>query len=378
MNLRHPAHLFEPLELLDGLERAIELGHVSKHKHPSWDLVLYNYTQACVYDKAWANLFNIISRGLVLTEAGGLVATPFPKFFNLGELGAGVPSEPFEAFEKMDGSLGIIFYYRGKWFVCTRGSFVSEQARWAQKFLNSSDLSPLTKGTTYLVEILYPENRIVIDYRGCSGLVLLAAYDAEGYELSYREIRDVASSLPWTVPVKFEFETVADAVAASEKLDKNEEGFVIRFTNGYRIKIKGAEYLRIHKAISRLTPLAVWEMLEAGDDCQEMRKNLPEEFWADFDTILNILETKAARLVYSVVKAHAATSFLSDKELGLRLDTFDPGIARLLFPFRKKHGNILGDARIRKTLFKDLRPDNNRLEGYVPTSSMARQQSLEE
>ena len=59
-------------------------------------------------------------------------ATPFPKLFNYGEFGIALPDAPFEVFDKLDGSLGIVFHDGARWRVVTKGAFDSAQARWAQ------------------------------------------------------------------------------------------------------------------------------------------------------------------------------------------------------------------------------------------------------
>ncbi len=111
------------------------------------------------------------------------VATPFPKFFNVGEKRGTVPDLPFEVYEKLDGSLIIAFYHAGRWRTATKGAFDSPQAVWAQGRLDATDLIALVPGTTYLFEAVYPENRIVVRYAE-PALVLLAAYDADGRELT--------------------------------------------------------------------------------------------------------------------------------------------------------------------------------------------------
>jgi hypothetical protein len=40
------------------------------------------------------------------------------------------------------------------------------------------------------------------------------------------------------------------------------EGFVVRFSNGERMKIKGEEYLRLHKIMTNLSTTGVWEVLK--------------------------------------------------------------------------------------------------------------------
>ena len=81
---------------------------VMVQKHPHADLFIYNYTNKAQYDRIW-NEITLMCRGLILDAGLHIVARPFKKFFNLEELPADeIPDEPFEAYEKIDGSLGIL------------------------------------------------------------------------------------------------------------------------------------------------------------------------------------------------------------------------------------------------------------------------------
>ena len=59
----------------------------------------------------------------------------------------------------------------------------------------------------------------------------------------------------------------------------NEEGFVVRFSNGDRMKIKGEEYLRLHKIMTNLSTTSVWEVLSNGDNIDNLLKDVPDEFY---------------------------------------------------------------------------------------------------
>src|SRR5271166_2814772 len=78
-------------------------------------LSLYCYSRRAVYEKLWTPAA-LMARGLILDrEDRALVATPFPKFFNVGEHQGAIPDLPFETLEKVDGSLIIIYWHRGEW-----------------------------------------------------------------------------------------------------------------------------------------------------------------------------------------------------------------------------------------------------------------------
>ncbi len=63
------------------------------------------------------------------------------------------------------------------------------------------------------------------------------------------------------------------------KIEQNHEGFVIRFSNGDRMKIKGEEYLRLHKVMTEVSTTSVWEVLSSGGSMDELLKNVPDEFY---------------------------------------------------------------------------------------------------
>ena len=124
----------------------------------------------------------------------------------------------------MDGSLGILVPTPGGYEIATRGSFSSDQARhatkvWRERYAGTE----VRPGVTYLFEIVYPGNRIVVDYGDLDDLVLLG-----GVEI--RTGRPVAAAdLPWTGPkvATFDFPTLGEALAAPPRAGA--EGFVLRF-----------------------------------------------------------------------------------------------------------------------------------------------------
>jgi RNA ligase len=366
----HPARSMTFKELTEGLAEAKAARIVSEQADDT-GLRLYCYTKSAVYDRNWTP-FSLMARGLILdVNAGKVVATPFPKFFNLGERGnESIPDLPFETFEKVDGSLIIIFWHGGRWRTATKGSLRSEQAVWAQTALANADLTQLDPGTTYLAEAVYPQNRIVIRYEE-TGLVLLAAYREDGSELAYDDLMEVGARLGWRVATRHAYSSVSDLIAHTSTLPATEEGFVIRFADGQRLKVKGEEYRRIHALISRCTPLAMWDAMLAGDDMANIRRDLPEEFWTDFDAITGILHQQLTGLISRVQDEARAVAHLSDKDVGLRLAEFPEPVRGLIFPYRKNGGDLLS-GRTRQALFKTIRPNGNELEGYVPSYAMTR------
>ena len=94
-------------------------GLLYKQTHPTLPLTIWNYTPAVQYGEKWDDV-TLQCRGLVTGTEGNVVARPFKKFFNLEE-NKHTPTSEFEVFDKMDGSLGIMFKYNGEMVCATRG-----------------------------------------------------------------------------------------------------------------------------------------------------------------------------------------------------------------------------------------------------------------
>ena len=184
--------------MLEILEKYYTDGLLHKQTHPTKDLTIWNYSPKVQYEKLWDDI-TLQCRGLVTNSKGDIVARPFKKFFNYEEhKPEDIPNENYIVYEKMDGSLGILFNYENEWILATRGSFTSPQAIKGKEILDRHDISAWRKDNTYLFEIIYPENRIVVDYKGEEKLVVLGAFHTETGE----EIPD--SSLFWTQDSGFE------------------------------------------------------------------------------------------------------------------------------------------------------------------------------
>lgn len=265
----------------DQLSAAIEAKHVRQQVHPTEPLAILNYTEACVYEDGW-NPTTLACRGLIYnTDSREVVARPFAKFFNYGQTGAAeIPLDAeVSVTDKADGSLGILYPLpSGGWAVATRGSFTSDQAVFATaRFENnySATASP-GRGWTLLFEIIYPENRIVLDYGDTRDLYLLGAVNIETGSILEP---DWFNSYDWPGPKveSFGYPTLADALAAEPRA--NAEGLVIRRrSTGEMVKLKQEDYVALHKIVTGLSARTVWQHLVNGLPIEELIKPLPDEF----------------------------------------------------------------------------------------------------
>ena len=314
---------------------------VTVNKHPEADIFIYNYTAKVQYGKLW-NEVTLQTRGLILDANMNVVARPFGKFFNLEEHSPEeLPQLPFDVFEKMDGSLGILYWIDDKPFIATRGSFESDQAIKATEILYrlySHTFTYLDKSSTYLFEIIYPQNRIVVDYGDIEDLYLLSRIcNTTGKDLP------IFDNIGFPIVKKYDGINNLEVLRAIE-LD-NKEGFVIRFANGFRVKMKFADYVRLHRVITNVSNVTIWEYLSEEKDFDELMEKVPDEFYdwvkkiqADLTNEFNCILTECK----SVFK-----KFESRKEAAMYFKT--QKYPSILF-------SMLDDRIVDKDIWKFIRP----------------------
>jgi len=387
--IQHPARTTPFEELKEGLFAEIEKDNINVSYHREFpNLAIFKYSLNCVFERNW-NKFTLMARGLILDlEAEVVVATPFVKFFNYGEIESGsfsVIEQLFTVTEKVDGSLGIMFFYDGEWRISTAGGFDSEQAHWAMKWMKMfMPLDKIDKTNTYLFEIIYPTNKIVVQY-DYEGLVLLGIIDSYGLEYDVDQLSREASYLNTRCAKIYDFDDMDSILKKAEVLDLSEEGYVIRFKSGIRLKIKGDEYVRVHKIISHATPLAIWDTMLRGDGLNEVRKEMPEEMQKDFDIIVSIFESKLAAFIAEVEDLTENMKSKSDKELGLFMQQHREAFTSCKFKTSKGYIFTMRTGRffdklndfdpksiMRRKVFNAFKPKANYLEGYTPSSAMNR------
>jgi RNA ligase len=290
------------------LQQMLDERLVIVQKHPAAELFIYNYTNKAQYERVW-NEITLQSRGLILDADLNVVARPFKKFFNLEELPQGeIPDEPFEAYEKIDGSLGILYWLNNIPYIATRGSFISDQALHATKILHEKypqTFDKIDRNATYLFEIIYPGNKIVVDYGDKDDLVLLAVINnATGDDLPLPDIG---------FPIVKKYDGINDLNLLKTLEEGNKEGFVIRFKSGLRVKVKFTEYLRLHRIITGVSNLVIWEHLSEGRSFDDLLEKVPDEFYEWVKKTSNDLTAQ-----YNAILTESQNSF---KQLNTRKET---------------------------------------------------------
>jgi hypothetical protein len=210
-------------------------------------------------------------RGLVLDTNNNwaLVARAFTRFFNLGEHRPeqdGFIWPGSIATDKEDGSLILVYHWKGEWHVNTRGSFGDGLV--GDSIFTWRDLLVMAMGDdwtdgldpsiTYVGEICSMYNKVVRTYKK-PVFFLLSAFWGE-IELDHEQILDIGICHAqdrdenqvgsFVVPFLHIFNSEREVEKFIEKSgtdDPTFEGIVLRDVNNMRIKVKTPEYVALHR-----------------------------------------------------------------------------------------------------------------------------------
>ena len=270
------------------LKKYFELMHeglVYIKRHPQYPLFLLNYTPRTQYRQKWCKEL-VHARGLVVGEDGKILARPLPKFFNHYEINdlEELQDEEYEVYEKFDGSLVIMFHYENQPIFCTRGSFISEQAVkgyeiFRAKYKNIS----INKEYTYCFEVIYPQNKIVVNYDDLEDLFLISiTHTSSGKEINI----DAAG---FKTVNKVDKKSIHAFLSGCE--EANMEGYVVKYknkvSNPLRIKYKFNTYVEKHKGKS-LSETAIKRSMKKMESIN--LDNIPDECYEEVKKIKTQME----------------------------------------------------------------------------------------
>jgi len=356
--MHHRQQIIDRDELVkQGLLRCDDLG----------DLRIYTYTNECAYKKKWDEVTSN-SRGHIYNrKTGERVACAFPKFFNLNERRdtqeRNLPwSEGFRIFRKEDGWLGILYRLDGKYRVATRGSFQSVGAKWATKHLQQYNLTDLPDEVTLLFEIICPNTSIVVDYGLREDLILLTAYNRHtGEEYDWDQVNYWSKQFGFTL-VQSNSQNWLGYCRGQLKTTPGDqlEGFVIRFNDGFRIKMKSEDYFRRAKLMFYLTPLAIWDAMHNGHLHQSYLDMVDEKHKETVRKIATELE-RSYNSMRESIDVDFAVIFRGEVDRTTKRKAFSARVNRV------RHRRIMfacldgKEDMIDKYIMEQIRPHNNQV-----------------
>ena len=255
--------------------KRVDEGYINCLKHPTLDLWVYNYSRKCQYDSVWDNE-TLQCRGLIVDKDKNIIGNCLSKFWSYDQLLSfrshtwashilrKIGNEPFSVQDKADGSMGIVTSYQGQLITATRGSFNSDQAIKLREIIkNKYSNFKIAEDITYLGEIIYPENRIVCNYWDTEDFFLFAAIDnTTGQELDIYTL-----DVPFPKVERYAYQSFEELCALQPK---DKEGFVVKFADNSRIKIKTEDYKLRHKIITNTNERTIWEYLSGNKPLDEL------------------------------------------------------------------------------------------------------------
>lgn len=300
----------------------------------------------------------------------------------------------YDVYEKLDGSLGILYLdpADNRYKIATRGSFQSDQAKKATLMfrkivqnnlqnMSHTDLYerllecyPEYKDYTLCFEIIYPENRmndgarLVCDYGTDETLVLLGAINkVTGKDLDYASLQEISESIGLPLAKKYNY-TIDQLIEMKKTLPMTEEGWVIRFENGFRCKIKGNQYLTMQRILNGITPLNLWDIMKNNPNGFELpndyKVQIPEEILKEVNELEWKLKNEFIKVknncfqLYTIGMKFAFNNYPEklEKGLGLYIKANDNPLNKSLFLIYKN--NLTG---LDSFISMIIRPTGNKL-----------------
>ena len=238
----------------EGLEKLVEKYKIKINRHlkyPHLVCLKYSQIESPMEEKVVQQ-----SRGIILNEKDNwsVVSYSYDKFFNYGESCASkIDWDSARIYDKLDGSLMILYYYDNQWQVQTSGTadatgevngfnFNFSQLFW-RVFNELNYPLPEEKNLCFIFELLTPYNRVVVQQLE-NNLVLhgVRNRDTLGEETPDR----LAGKYGFNLVKTFSLNSWQDVIDSAEKLEPTEgEGYVIcdRYFN--RVKVKSSRYVAL-------------------------------------------------------------------------------------------------------------------------------------
>ena len=126
---------------------------------------------------------------------------------------------------------------------------------------------------------------------------------ASGYEIPYDTVLKTYSQY-FTVVKKYDL-TVNNLNDLKELEENNKEGFVVKFEDGLRVKVKFKEYVRLHGILTNVSNLVVWEHLKNNYNFDALLDRVPDEFYDWLQKTVKILQQ-----AYNEVERQALKEFV--------------------------------------------------------------------
>lgn len=321
-------------DLVYQLDRSVDEGWLTRSRHKTLPLAIYCYSNSTQYEGHWTDITKF-ARGVVVDNEGQVIALPFQKFFNWGEKNAPFPPKykDYLAFEKLDGSLLNFWQYNGVWNASTKGSFDNEYIDFGMKYASDNACIGMDLSTdlTLMTEVVMPADQ--------DGMRRAVVHDPGVYFLGATQTETRKDLNPtmfyglWNGKFPELYKNSIDELLQNSNVEEGTEGWVIRYSNGMRFKIKTVWYLRLFRLISKLDSTVKEQML-AGQGLERILVDVPEELEQEITELFNDIMFKV--YTYKIMLRQRYVDLTSGKSLtrkafaqAISKDSFRPYLFKL-------------------------------------------------
>lgn len=264
-------HTFEQLEA----EHAVRAKSDGSHIILDYDQIAINWS---------TSVFGWVCRGLVLdAQTFEVLAFGLDKFFNEGEhYAAKINWSEAKILEKLDGSMVNRWWSprTERWEYSTRYQLPHELERnnvgdfgitWRQlidKCMATVGDIQQSKDETLAFEVMSPYNKVVVEHKKCFAKIICSRNNVTLVET------DITNH-PFA-PKSFAFEDAKEVAEFARTLKGTEsEGFVV-VSGPDRVKIKGDNYVYLHRLKDKLHSMKNVLLLARSNDSEEVLLHFPE------------------------------------------------------------------------------------------------------
>ncbi len=225
-------------------------------------------------------------RGIVLDAAQNwqIVSYPYDKFFNYGETHAvTIDWNSATVYEKLDGSLMVLYFYQGQWRVQSSGT--ADASGNVQRFgITFADLFwrvwhelgytlPENLDYCFIFELMTPYNRVVVRHTQ-NKLVLHGVRHVKTLEEESPQVW--ADRLGWQRVVSYPLQTWDEIHHAAQTLDPmDSEGYIVCDRHFNRIKVKSPQYVAMSHLRSQFSTRKFLEIIR-NNEGEEFLSYYPE------------------------------------------------------------------------------------------------------
>jgi len=196
-------------------------------------------------------------RGIAFDSQGKVISRPFHKFFNLNEREETLYkkldfSKEYDILEKLDGAMIRSIPIDGKHRLATKLG-ISQQSIEAEEFISTQqDYSKLlgeaiAADSTLIFEWCSPTLESIVSCKQSQLTLLAVRHNYTGQYWSLTEMQSWKCEVAPNVPTIKSLPMSIEDVLSGAKSANGKEGWVVRFTDGHAVKIKGSWYLRLHR-----------------------------------------------------------------------------------------------------------------------------------